>query len=49
MNPNHARAYYNRGIAFEKKGEVAQACFDWGKAKRMDYPLAGIMNEQFCE
>ena len=35
INPNNARAYQSRGMAYEKKGETAKAKADIRKAEQL--------------
>ena len=37
LNPNYAKAYYNRGAAYEKKGDKAKAEADFAQAKKLGY------------
>ena len=36
LNPNFAVAYYNRGIAYERKGDYTRAIEDFTKAMKMN-------------
>ena len=36
LNPNDANAYYNRGLAYKKKGDKEQAIADFRKALEID-------------
>jgi tetratricopeptide (TPR) repeat protein len=36
LDPKHARAYYNRGIAWERKGEYDKAITDYTESIRLD-------------
>jgi tetratricopeptide (TPR) repeat protein len=35
INPDYAKAYYNRGVAYEELGEKAKAATDFAKAKEL--------------
>ena len=37
INPKHAYAYFNRGMAHAKIGDVDNACSDWIKASSLGY------------
>jgi Flp pilus assembly protein TadD len=37
LDPEYARAYYNRGFAYEEKGDQAKAKADFAKAKELGY------------
>ena len=40
-DPGNADAYYNRGVAYRKKGELEQAMSDYTKAMEIDPPMFG--------
>ena len=37
MNPEYARAYYNRGLAYRNVGKQSKAQADFDKAKQLGY------------
>ena len=37
LDPKYATAYYNRGSAYDDKGEKGIAEADWGKAKELEH------------
>lgn len=49
FNPQNAKAYYDRGLAYDKIGNLPKACLDWGKAKRLNFPMAFSMLSSRCE
>ena len=49
LNNTNAKAYYNRGIAFEELDNIAAACLDFRKAKKLNFPLAMKMAEKYCD
>ena len=48
LNPNYAKAYYNRGIAKIKLGRKEEGCFDLNKAGVMGFNKAiDVKNELY--
>ena len=37
LDPNYAKAYYGRGLAYEEIGEEAKAAADFAKAKQLGF------------
>ena len=40
INPNYARAYYNRGYVYNEMNQKNKACADWKKAASLGYANA---------
>ncbi len=49
LNPNFAKAFYNRGNSNFDLGLTKQACEDWEKAKQLGDSEADMSFWKFCE
>ena len=49
LNPNFAKAFFNRGNSFYDLGLAKQACDDWSKAKQLGDKEADMSFWKFCD
>ncbi|MCX7833562.1 MAG: hypothetical protein N2490_05065 [Ignavibacteria bacterium] len=49
LNPNYARAYKNRGIAYYLSGDKVGACLDWLKASSLGETNAKKLYDMYCK
>ncbi|MFH1161545.1 MAG: hypothetical protein V1733_11450 [bacterium] len=49
MEPEHAEAYANRGVARQYLNDLAGACEDWNKADSLGSEKARKYLYEFCE
>ena len=49
LNPNFAKAFFNRGNSYFDLGINDKACDDWQKAKQLGHKEADMSFWKFCE